>query len=165
MKKLVRATEHKMIGGVCAGLAQYFSIDPIIIRLIFVVGAFSSVGGFVAIYLLMWMLVPKFRANAFRVSYTDGSSEQSAYTDTFTVPGDSFSDNDDYIGAIPMNDTITSSPRKSNMVGGVILITLGCILLANNFFPDIDIFDYWPLLLVGVGVGVLIRALRSNNDM
>lgn len=163
MKKLVRVVDNKIIGGVCAGLAQYFSIDPIIIRLIFVLAVVSH-GGFVAVYVVMWMLMPKVHGESFRVSYSDGNSGQSEYSDTFTVSEESFSNND-YGGEIPMNDTFKSPVRKNNMVGGVILITVGSILLANNFLPDIDVFDYWPLLLVGVGVGVLIRALRSNNDM
>ncbi|GAB1430914.1 hypothetical protein MASR2M18_17480 [Ignavibacteria bacterium] len=57
-------------------------------------------------------------------------------------------------------------PRcKGNITMGIILITLGGVLLARNFMPDIDITSYWPLLLIGIGAGVLLRVLRSNNDL
>jgi phage shock protein C len=46
-----------MIGGVCAGLAEYFNVDPTIIRLIFV---FLTLAGFsgVLIYLIMLLVIP-----------------------------------------------------------------------------------------------------------
>jgi phage shock protein C len=56
-KRLYRDTENGMIGGVCAGLAEYFNVDPTIVRLIFV---FLTLAGFsgVLIYLIMLLVVP-----------------------------------------------------------------------------------------------------------
>lgn len=56
-KRLYRDTENAMIGGVCAGLAEYFNVDPTIIRLIFV---FLTLAGFsgVLIYLIMLLVIP-----------------------------------------------------------------------------------------------------------
>jgi phage shock protein PspC (stress-responsive transcriptional regulator) len=58
-KKLYRSREEKMIAGVCGGLAEYFDIDPVIIRLIFVVLLLP--GGFPGLvpYIILWILVPK----------------------------------------------------------------------------------------------------------
>ncbi|KTD19578.1 PspC domain-containing protein [Legionella londiniensis] len=56
-KKLYRARQERMIAGVCGGLAHYFSVDPTIVRLIFV--AFLLLGGSaLLVYLLMWIVVP-----------------------------------------------------------------------------------------------------------
>lgn len=44
------------IAGVCGGLAKQFNIDPLIVRLIFVVGAVAGFGSFILIYLLIWLL-------------------------------------------------------------------------------------------------------------
>ena len=52
-KRLYRDSNHKVLGGVCSGIAAYFNIEPIIVRLVFI---FSGIG-FLA-YLLMWVLVP-----------------------------------------------------------------------------------------------------------
>ncbi len=56
-KKLYRIPEKGMIGGVCAGLAEYLATDVTIVRLIF---AFLAVAGSlgVGIYLIMWAIVP-----------------------------------------------------------------------------------------------------------
>lgn len=57
VKKLYRTKEDRMIAGVCSGLAAYFKIDPIIIRVLFVV--FAIIGGSsILIYLILWILIP-----------------------------------------------------------------------------------------------------------
>lgn len=56
-KKLYRSRSERMLAGICGGLAEYFNIDPTIVRLSFV--GFAVVGGSaILIYVLMWMIVP-----------------------------------------------------------------------------------------------------------
>lgn len=47
-----------MIAGVCAGLADYFSIDPTIVRLLFVLFFFSGGGGLL-LYIILWIVMPE----------------------------------------------------------------------------------------------------------
>jgi signal transduction histidine kinase len=54
---LRRDTEHRMLGGVCAGLARHIGIDPLIVRVAFVAAATAGGVG-VAIYLLAWVFLP-----------------------------------------------------------------------------------------------------------
>lgn len=56
-KRLTRSKE-KMIAGVAAGLANYFDIDPTIVRILFVVIAFAG-GASILAYLIMWIIVPE----------------------------------------------------------------------------------------------------------
>lgn len=56
-RKLTRASSDKLLGGVAGGLGRYFSIDPIIFRIGFVVAAFVGGAGVLA-YLAAWLLVP-----------------------------------------------------------------------------------------------------------
>ncbi len=59
-KKLYRSRENRMLGGVCGGLGEYFDIDPTLVRLLFVFGAFLGIPGALAlIYLVMLILVPQ----------------------------------------------------------------------------------------------------------
>lgn len=57
-KKLYRSRSDRMIAGVCGGLAAYFNVDPVIIRIIAVIlllpGGFP---GFIP-YVILWILVP-----------------------------------------------------------------------------------------------------------
>ena len=56
--RLYRADNDKLVGGVCAGLANYFRIDPSIMRLLFVVITFGGFGTGVLIYVLLWIILP-----------------------------------------------------------------------------------------------------------
>jgi phage shock protein PspC (stress-responsive transcriptional regulator) len=56
MKRLYRNSEEGKIGGVCAGLGDYFNLDPVIIRLAFLLLIFA--GGLIA-YLVAWIIVPE----------------------------------------------------------------------------------------------------------
>jgi len=56
-KKLKRNQQDKVIGGVCSGLADYFDVDPIIPRLLFIVGGFSPYP-FILLYIIMWIITP-----------------------------------------------------------------------------------------------------------
>ncbi len=54
--RLYRSQKEKVIGGVCGGLSEYFSIDPIIVRLLFLALFFAGFG--LIIYLIAWIFVP-----------------------------------------------------------------------------------------------------------
>lgn len=58
-KKFYRDSEKSIISGVCAGLAHYFRIDPLWIRILFILSLFISFGTSVFIYILLWILIPK----------------------------------------------------------------------------------------------------------
>ena len=47
---------------------------------------------------------------------------------------------------------------KDNLTGALILILLGLLFLANNLLPGFDFSDYWPLILVVIGVSLLLRS-------
>lgn len=55
-KRLFRNEDDKLLGGVCSGLAAYFNIDVVVVRIIFLVLLFSGLG-FIT-YIIMWIAVP-----------------------------------------------------------------------------------------------------------
>ena len=56
-KRLQRSRTEKMIGGVCGGLAEYFGIDPTIVRVLWVVVTLLGGAGLLA-YLILWVIMP-----------------------------------------------------------------------------------------------------------
>jgi len=56
-RKLYRSRTDRKLAGVCGGLAQYFHLDPTLIRVLFVVLAVLGGSGLV-LYLAMWIIVP-----------------------------------------------------------------------------------------------------------
>ncbi len=57
-KRLVRSTSEQMIAGVAGGLAEYFNMDPTLVRLIFVLLALAGGPG-VLIYIILWIVMPE----------------------------------------------------------------------------------------------------------
>jgi phage shock protein C len=58
-KKLTRSDENKMIGGVCAGLGDYFDIDYTLVRLIFVaLGLITVIFPMLVFYVVAWIVIP-----------------------------------------------------------------------------------------------------------
>ena len=60
-KQLMRDIEHGLIGGVCAGVAAYFGVNPLWIRLIAIFSPFITFGTAVLIYIVMWLSIPEAR--------------------------------------------------------------------------------------------------------
>ena len=60
VKVLRRSRTNKMIGGVMGGLAEYFSLDPSLVRIMYVVGSiFSAAFPGILVYVIMWVVIPK----------------------------------------------------------------------------------------------------------
>lgn len=58
MKRLYRSAKNRIIAGVCGGLGEYFGIDPVIIRLIWIL--FCLAGGFgILFYIIAWIIIPR----------------------------------------------------------------------------------------------------------
>jgi len=55
-KQVYRSSHNSVIAGVCGGLGEYFNIDPVIIRIIWLLLFFSGVGFFA--YLIAWLIIP-----------------------------------------------------------------------------------------------------------
>ena len=57
-RPLRRPRENRILGGVCAAIAQYFGLDPVVVRLVTVALAVVSGGGVALAYLIAWVLIP-----------------------------------------------------------------------------------------------------------
>jgi phage shock protein C len=59
-KQLYRSRQGRVLGGVCAGLGEYFSIDPTLVRISFVLASILGwLGAVLLIYIYMWIIVPQ----------------------------------------------------------------------------------------------------------
>ena len=58
-KRLYRSKKDRMIAGVCGGLAEYFNLDPIVIRLIAVLLLLPGGAPGLVPYIILWIVVPE----------------------------------------------------------------------------------------------------------
>jgi phage shock protein C len=159
-KRLYRSLTDRKFAGVAGGLAEYFVMDPLLIRLAFVILTLAGGGGFL-IYLVLWIVTPE---NPVRFTPTMNQPEQNAQQTTCDAPA--------YTTEPPTTDTSssTASPipqtkerNKGSLIGGLVLITLGALFLADELIPQINFGDLWPVILIVIGVGLLINAVAKRN--
>ena len=62
-KRVYRDPDNRVLGGVCGGLGAYMGIDPIIIRIIFII-VFFGFGIGLFIYLILWIIIPEAKTTA-----------------------------------------------------------------------------------------------------
>jgi phage shock protein PspC (stress-responsive transcriptional regulator) len=129
-----------MVGGVSGGLGAYLNIDPIFIRLLFVLIFFGTDFGFI-LYVILWILIPE-----------EGKD--------YGFKDDSFSDRVKSMGS-DVQQAVTQPHPQSGLILGAGLIIIGGILFLDrlNFswlsWMDFDIL--WPLILIVGGIVLLIR--------
>jgi len=137
-KKLYRDQQHKVIGGVCAGLADYFDIDVSIVRALFLLSLVLKGGGFL-IYIVLMIVLPK-KNYIFNDPTVD-----------YRVPPDP-------MGFNPPNDPFVAK-RKSNgtIIAGTILIVLGGLFLLDqlDFIPNFNFHLTWPAILIVAGLAII----------
>ncbi len=146
-KKWYRSRNDKMIGGVAGGIADYFEIDPVIVRIIFVCALFFGAG--ILAYILLWIIIPE---EPFTIendnSNSSTNSEQKSTSEQRTT-----SENMEENG-----EQVTSNKTRTSYIFGGILVVLGVILLFNNFIS----FDaFWPLIFIALGVALIFKS-RNN---
>jgi len=57
-KKLCLSTRNKIIAGVCGGVAEYFKVDPTLIRIIFALVTLMTYGSPIVLYIVCWAVMP-----------------------------------------------------------------------------------------------------------
>jgi phage shock protein PspC (stress-responsive transcriptional regulator) len=152
-KKLYRSTTDKMIGGVAGGLAEYFDIDSTLIRVLFIVIVFLGGGGIIA-YIILWIVVPQKPYEIPKDFQSKSSTNESDKNEFQHSAADSESFN---ISNSSIASVETKTNNKQHWIA-IILIIIGGLLLLNNIFPRFHFDHYWPLILIGIGVGLLLKA-------
>ncbi|PIQ08437.1 MAG: hypothetical protein COW71_11860 [Ignavibacteriales bacterium CG18_big_fil_WC_8_21_14_2_50_31_20] len=129
-----RSRQNRIFGGVASGLANYLSIDPVIVRILFVISVFFSGIG-ILLYLIMWIVIPEEKFIDF--TYTDMNSEKKS--------DDTFQGNINF--TIPKKDN-----KNGQVVFGIILVLIGLFFLGIEVFSFLNFEDLFPILLVGFGI-------------
>jgi len=150
-KKLYRSVTDKMLAGVCGGLAEYFAIDPVIVRLIFVLAVIFGGSGILA-YIILWIIIPQkpFLITPFSTNPVSGDSQPSEEE----KKSENTQFNMNIVNEKPLNNR--------SIYAGAFLILLGGIFLLDNFVPHFHFGDFWPLILIGLGFAIILNA-RNNN--
>lgn len=146
-RKLYRSTKDRMLGGVAGGLGEYFEIDSTLIRILFVITVFLGGTGLLA-YILLWIVVPE-------APYFQANPQNNMTEGNLPSPGS----NEDIENYLKFQE---EKKNKRIIFGGIVLVIIGMIFLADNFMPRFSVTDLIPLLIVAAGIGILINATKKK---
>lgn len=158
--RLYRIVNGKVIGGVAGGLAEFFGIDPTIIRIIFILLTIMGGGGLL-IYIILWIVVPE-RYNVYN-PYNVNTGRPSSPTGTDSGRGETYAGYSAGVPPVIKPDEFINTPvekgRKldGSLIAGLVLILIGGFFLFERFMPSLNFGDFWPLLLVLIGAIMIIR--------
>lgn len=145
-RQLYRPKRNRVIAGVCSGFAEYFAIDPTIIRIVTIIIALSGAGIFA--YIIAAIIMPD-ESRIYQGN--DWNSNTSTSTDDFVREHEKTKED--------WEQPVKYSSQKNKVVMGGILVILGFVFLIKQFIPGFDWKFLFPLLLIGVG-GIIISRGR-----
>ena len=189
-RRLYRSEYDQMLSGVSGGLAEYFDIDPVIVRLLWVILTIFSGGLLIVVYAAFWIVVPTYSSiygdepegPAVARDSESETSEEDDDEDANPSADDSESGNaPDRPSEARTQPAAVAPARKSRrrstrrvrrrrirrgqagVVIGAVLVIVGGIALLNNFLPFYDPWRLWPLILVGIGLAILAGRLSNGR--
>lgn len=149
-KQLYKSRSDKFIGGVCAGIAQYFDIDPTIIRLATVLLAVATSGIVVLIYILLCFLIPYEPINEYTYNMNSNYNKKNntynaSYEDEYT--------------------SIKKEQKKAKQYKlGIFLIIIGIFLLLDQILPSYYSQFMLPVALLVFGLILILSTSKDSSN-
>ena len=157
-KRLYRSRDDAVVAGVCGGIAEYFSLDPSLVRLAVILTIFLGGAG-VVVYLVAWLIVPENPAQARSANFERGEKIKDDVVSELRAVGTQMADKVE-----SSLESIEGRPeRRSAVFAGIALIILGAGFLFKNFIPWLEFEKLWPVVLIAMGVLLLIGAARPEK--
>ncbi len=148
MERLYRSKSNRVIAGVCGGFAEYFRIDPTIIRIIWILIGLAGAG--LPAYIIAAIIMPD--EDKVAAGKSEWKEPPKAEEDSFTSSFESEQDNWEQ----PVKPKYDS--ERNRYVLGAILVGLGILFLGNQIIPRLFELKYLvPILLIGIGGFIVFR--------
>lgn len=167
MKRLYKSRKDKMIAGVCGGLAEYFDVDPVLVRILFVI--FTFIGGFALIAYIVGMIIMPFPVTETTASFPAAQSPPPSAAETGPAA--------DTGQPQPAPSTAAPPAAKSKSTGalvfGIILVIIGGFFLMRNI-PFLRDYYWWfrwhfsdflvPGIFIIFGIALLVHGSRKKKS-
>ena len=151
--RLYRSRKNSMIAGVCGGLGDYLGLDATLIRIFFLVLAFTSGIG-VFVYLLFWFIVP-----------WDDNPEDASLGDVTRSSAEEIAEHARSVGEDLRQVVRNPNPQAGLYLGIGLILLGGYYLLTNLHIPWLHWLDsqvIWPVLLIFAGLVLIFRRWRGD---
>ncbi len=181
-KKLFKSRTDKVLDGVCGGIAQYFDLDPVVVRIIWVIVAMMTMPFGIIAYIVAMVLIPKEPSSKASIIDAAESEQAAAERNEQTKSPTDHINNSETEEAT--NEQASSSEfntdehqvdqnwdkqsekgsSRSILYFAYILIGIGAYFILERFI-DFNLKGWlsalqgyiWPLILIGIGLFLLAR--------
>lgn len=155
-KKLYRSRKDRVLLGVAGGIGEYFEIDPIIVRLIFVLLTLWGGVGLV-LYIIAAIIIPEAPTGK-----KDDIEEGEVVEDKTKKMKDDAKEFSEKTKAAAQDiaSDWNRRPRRGGQIFGIIILFIGLSLLSQFFFPWFSWDHIWPVLLILLGLVLILNPRR-----
>ncbi|KKW28463.1 MAG: hypothetical protein A3K06_00765 [Candidatus Doudnabacteria bacterium RIFCSPHIGHO2_01_52_17] len=148
-KRVYRSTKDKIIAGVCGGLGEYFNVDPLIFRALFLL--LIPAGGFgLLFYILLSILIPR----------EPGAPGSPPLRENIQAAANDVSESiRKFAEDVKKDDSWFADKRN---IVGLLIVFIGFVFLVNMIFPR-TVFHWgaiWPIFVIIAGIMILKK--RGN---
>lgn len=150
MKRLYKSRKEKVIDGVCGGIAEYFEVDPVLVRIVFVLFFFAGGAAFLAY--IVGMIIMQRRPQEGEEGQESGDAKH--------VDAEVISE----------NDGKQARANPGSLIIGLILIAIGAFFLLENLHIFRGFYwwfrhNFWdwviPGIVVAFGVALIVRSTEK----
>jgi phage shock protein C len=160
-RRLTRDTRNAVLGGVAAGFAKYFDVDPVLARIVFIALTALSGAGLVA-YVVGWIVMPRDdrgEGPAAQPGASSGAPAVDRIVDRVREAGDRLADE---------FQRLPGRAGRGRVLAGTILIVLGALFLLDRMawlqWPHwARLANLWPVILIAVGASLILEAARGRR--
>ncbi|MCM1291683.1 MAG: PspC domain-containing protein [Prevotella sp.] len=138
--RLYRDPRTKIIGGVCSGIASYFDIDVIWVRLIFVLSVLLSVANAFWIYLILWAIIPEAKTSLQFMELKGESPTLSNIGKTVKDAFSSYSDSSENCTETGFRSFLTSFMNVLGVIAKVCIVVMAIIAIPIVFALALALF-------------------------
>ncbi len=158
MKRLYKSRKNKVIDGVCGGIAEYFAVDPVLVRIIFVILFFMG-GTSILAYIIAMIIIPKEPLESVQEQKPEIERIEGETTGTTSTPADP-----------APSRTASSFATSGALVIGILLVLFGTIAIMDNFHWFGGIFwwarhHFWdyiiPGFIIAAGLALIIKGVEK----
>ncbi len=172
-RRLYRSTDERVLAGVAGGVAEYFDLDPALVRVAWALLIIASGGIFLLLYLVMWFVVPEAPPGMY-----SGQPWPPVAADQPTEAGEGSPETDAGATPIPGAGVPPSVAQQwagrrgrrrhrsgsGGIVIGALLILIGAWFLAKEYVPWLRSAELWPIALVLLGAVLLVGAMSARSE-
>jgi phage shock protein C len=152
-KKLYRSVDDRVILGVAGGLGEYFEIDPIIVRLIFVLLTIWGGAGLL-FYIIGAIVIPE-KPKGKKSDVEEGEVVEDP-TEKIKKDAKDFADKTK-AAAQDIAADYKTKPNRGAQIFGLIILFIGLSILVGWFFPGFSFEHLWPLVLIIIGLYLIFK--------